>query len=67
MDITTKQMEEEEVAEAADVKMKVTGQSTPEKKTVNGRSPRRLRQKGIFAPPESVHGGGSTTIRCKGK
>lgn len=55
MDITTKQMEEEEVAEAADVKMKVTGQSTPEKKTVNGRStPSATPKRGSFAPPEKA-------------
>ncbi|KAI9871223.1 MAG: hypothetical protein M1830_003186 [Pleopsidium flavum] len=55
MDITTKQMEEEEVAEAADVKMKDAGQSTPERKTVNGRStPSATPKRGSFAQPEKA-------------
>ena len=55
MDITTKQMEEEEVAEVADAKMKAAAQTTPEKKSVDGRStPSATPKQNSFTPPEKA-------------
>lgn len=55
MDITMKQMEEEEIAEEADAKIKAAGQSTPEKRTVNGKStPSANPDRASFIPSEKA-------------
>ena len=55
MDITMKQMEEDEIAEEADAKIKADGQSTPEKKTVKGRStPSGTPNRASFIPSEKA-------------
>lgn len=55
MDITMKQMEEEEIAEAADAKIKAAAQSTPERKTVNGKpTPSATPDRASFGPSETA-------------
>lgn len=55
MDITMKQMEEEEVAEAADAKLKAADQGTPDKKSPDGKTtPSATPKRASYVPSEKA-------------